>query len=128
MKEKDEKKLSWKEVCRLNGRGFRIIYKRYPKLVLSRFVPMVWDVLTPYISIYLSARIIGELAGTRDLGRLRELVLITLCVEAFLALGKALLTKWKNYVNSTLFLMMDQFYVDKLLGMDFIDIDDGKMH
>lgn len=128
MKEKDEKKLSWKEVCRLNGRGFRMIYKRYPKLVLSRFVPMVWDVITPYISIYLSARIIGELAGTRDVGRLRELVLITLCVEAFLALGKALLTKWKNYVNSTLFLMMDQFYVDKLLGMDFIDIDDSKTH
>ena len=56
MKEKDEKKLSWKEVCRLNGRGFRIIYKRYPKLVLSRFVHMVWYLLTPYITIYLSAR------------------------------------------------------------------------
>ncbi len=38
-----------------------MIYKRYPKLVLSRFVSMVWDVLTPYISICLSARIIRNL-------------------------------------------------------------------
>ena len=34
-----------------------MIYKRYPKLVLSRFVSMVWDVLTPYISICLSESI-----------------------------------------------------------------------
>lgn len=51
MKENDEKKLSWKEVCRLNGRGFRMICKKYPQLILSRFVCMVWDVLTPYVSM-----------------------------------------------------------------------------
>ena len=128
MKGNDKNKFLWKEVCSLNGRGFRMIYKKYPQMLLSRFMCIVWDVLTPYVSIYLSARIIGELAGARDVGRLRELVLITLGMEAFLAFGKALLNKWKNYVNSASYLMMEQFYVEKMLEMDFIDIDDSKTH
>lgn len=128
MKGNDKNKLSWKEVCNLNGRGFRMIYKKYPQMLLSRFMCIVWDVLTPYVNIYLSARIIGELAGARDAGRLRELVLITLSMEAFLALTKALLTKWKNYINSASYLMVEQFYAEKMLEMDFIDIDDSKTH
>ncbi|MDE7060210.1 MAG: hypothetical protein K2O71_01265, partial [Lachnospiraceae bacterium] len=128
MKGNDKNKFLWKEVCSLNGRGFRMIYKKYPQMLLSRFMCIVWNVLTPYVSIYLSARIIGELAGARDVGRLRELVLITLGMEAFLAFGKALLNKWKNYVNSASYLMMEQFYVEKMLEMDFIDIDDSKTH
>lgn len=128
MRGKDKKKLSWKEVCRLNGRGFRMIYKKYPQEVFSRFICMIWDVFTPYVNIYLSAQIIGELSGKKDEGRLWKLVLFTLGVEAFLAFGKALLTKWKNYVNSASYLMVEQFYVEKLLEMDFIDIDDSKTH
>lgn len=105
-----------------------MILKKYPKVIFSRFVSMVWDVLTPYITIYLSAQIIGELAGAKNVGRLRELVLATLGTEAFLALGKALIAKWKNYVNSASYLMVEQFYVEKLLEMDFIDIDDSRTH
>lgn len=128
MKEKENNRPSWREAFRLNGRAFCMIYKKYPKMIISRFACIVWDALTPYISIYLSARIIGELAGARDVARLRELVLVTLGAEAFLALGKAMLTKWKNYANAGYYFKMEKFFEEKLLDMDFIDIDDSRTH
>ncbi len=128
MKGKDKNQLSWREAFRLNGRAFRLIYKKYPQMIFSRFVSTVWDALTPYISIYLSALIIGELAGARDVERLRELVLVTLCAEALLALANAILIKWKNYVNAGSNYKWKKFYEEKLLDMDFIDVDDSRTH
>lgn len=128
MKGKEKNQLSWKEAFRLNNRAFRLIYRKYPKMIFSRLIGIVWDAFTPYASIYLSARIVGELAGARDVERLRKLVIITLGAEACLALAGALLTKWKNYTNAGTYFKVEQFYEEKLLDMDFIDIDDSKIH
>ena len=75
---KNNKLKSWGEMIKLNNRAFKIFYKRYPQMFLSRFISVIWRALTPYIGIYLSALIIDELAGSRNVERLRFLVLLHL--------------------------------------------------
>ena len=50
---------------KINVRAFKLLYERYPQMMLSRLFTEIWNSLTPYVGIYLSALIIGELAGCR---------------------------------------------------------------
>ena len=93
---KTEKRMSWKEVFQMNIRGLKMFYERYPQMVVSRFISVIWNALTPYVGIFLSALVIDELVGNRDIQRIQTLVIITLASAAVIALGTALLTKWKN--------------------------------
>ena len=63
---REKKLLTWRETWRLTRRAFSLIYKRCPRMIISRLINIVWDALVPYVNIYLSALLIAELAGPRD--------------------------------------------------------------
>ena len=119
-------RMSVGESVKLNNRAFCIFYKRYPQMVLSRLVSVIWDSLTPYVGIYFSALVIEELAGNREPERLRFLVLVTLVSAAAIALVSALLNKWKEAQNAGLWWKMYQLLFEKLLDMDFVSRDETK--
>ena len=119
-------KISWKEILWLNYRAFLVFYKQYPQMMLSRIIFMIWTALTPYISIYLSALLIEELAGTRNAQKLKELVIITLLSTVGIALISAFLSKWRDVQNAGTWLKLEQIVAKKLFQMDFIRIDDAK--
>ncbi|MBE5868945.1 MAG: ABC transporter ATP-binding protein [Lachnospiraceae bacterium] len=121
--EKRKKLKPWNEAMRLNHRGLKLFCKRYPQMVLSRFISVIWTALAPYVGIYLSALIIDEIAGKRDMERLQFLVTITLLCAALIALGSALLGKWRETQNAGLGLKMLGIYSEKLFGMDYADLD-----
>ena len=79
---KAEKRMSWKEVFQMNNRGLKLFYERYPQMVISRFISVIWNALTPYVGIFLSALVVDELVGNRDVQRLQMLVVITLASAA----------------------------------------------
>ena len=62
-KKNDKKLLSWKEAYKTNQKAFRLIYKKYPNMFISRIVNVIWNAFTPYIGIYLSALSIEELSA-----------------------------------------------------------------
>lgn len=120
------KQKSWKQAMKLNGRGLQILYRHYPQAVLSRMVYTIWTALTPYIGIYLSALIIDELAGGRDVHRLQFLVLLSLGAAAGIAMVTALLNRWKVIYNTGSWLMVERIYSEKLIGMDYAYLDETK--
>lgn len=124
--EKNKKLKSWGEMINLNNRAFMIFYKRYPKMVISRFISVIWSALTPYVGIYLSALIIDELAGNQNVKRLQVLVFVTLGSAALIALGSALLNKWKEIQNAGLWLKVEHIFSEKLFDMDYVNLDETK--
>lgn len=126
--EKKDKLLSFREAYKLNNRAFKMVSKKYPGMISSRIICVIWSAITPYITIYLSALIVGELAGARDSERLKKLVFVTLGAEVVFSFVGALLTRWRNYKNTGLYFKTEQFYTEKLLNMDFIDVDSSKTH
>ena len=126
MRNNEKKLLSWREAFKINNRAFRMIYKENPPMILSRFLCVIWEALTPYVGIYLSALIIEELAGGKNAGRLKELVLLTLISQAVISLISGFLTKWRNTEGSSMYYQVEQIYTKKLMEMDFVNIDDAK--
>lgn len=122
--EKNKKLKSWGEAVRLNSRAFKIYCKGYPQMVFSRFICVIWDALTPYIGIYFSALVIDELAGNRNPQRLRFLVLLTLSSAAVIALGSALLAKWKETHGAGFWYKNEHVFAEKLLDMDYVKRDE----
>ena len=93
---KTENKMTLGRAFRANNRALKLVYKYYPQMVISHLISVVWNALTPYVGIFLSALVIDELVGNRNIERLQTLVIITLTSAAIIALGTALLNKWKN--------------------------------
>ena len=121
--QKTEERLSWGKVLRTNSRALRLLYERHPQMVLSRLINIVWTALTPYVGIFLSARIIDELAGNRNVEHLQALVLITLVSAAAIALVSALLNKWMETQNAGMWLKVENILSKKMFDMDFACLD-----
>ncbi len=121
---KTEKRMSWKEVFQMNIRGLKMFYERYPQMVISRFVSVIWNALTPYVGIFLSALVVDELVGNRDVQRLQMLVAVTLASAAIIALGTALLNKWKETQNVGIWLKVEHIISEKMLDTDYVNLDD----
>ncbi len=121
---KTKKQMSWREVFRINIRGLRMFYERYPQMVASRFISVIWNALTPYIGIFLSARVIDELVGNRNVERLQGLVMITLASAAVIALGTALLRKWEDTQEAGIWYKVDHILSEKMLDTDYANLDD----
>ena len=121
---KSEKRTSWREILKLNNRAFLMFYKKYPQMILSRLFSVIWNALTPYVGIYLSALVIDELAGNHDVKRIQWLVLITLASAAMIALGTALLSRWKETQDAGLWLKVEHIFTEKMLDMDYVSMDD----
>ena len=125
---KNKERMPLGKALKMNIRAFKFLYERYPQMMLSRLFTEIWNSLTPYVGIYLSALVIGELAGNRDAERLKSLVLVTLISAAVIGAGSALLAKWTNTQASGRWQKSERITVEKLLDMDFMDVDSTKTH
>ena len=125
---KDKKLLTWREAWKLNRRAFVLIYKQCPHMLLSRLICVVWDSLTPYIGIYLSALLITELTEGRNPSVLIRLVLIILLSAAVISLAATFLHKWRDVACAGLYYKIQQIFSKKMMSMDYPDADNPKTH
>ena len=121
---KTESKVTLSRAFRANNRAFKLLYEHYPQMVISHLVSVIWNALTPYVGRFLSALVIDELVGNRDVQRLQMLVIITLVSAAVIALGTALLNKWKNTQSTGEWLKIEHIVSEKMLDTDYVNLDD----
>lgn len=132
MKNSTKKKTSGapsiKETLTLHYRALRLLNKSFPGVYPATLLNSAWHALTPYVGIWISARLLNELAGAKDPGRLRTLVLLALITGAGTALVGGLLKRWKNYCLAPYWDQQKEIFRDKMLDMDFPTIDDQQTH
>lgn len=121
---KSESKMSIGRAFSANNRALKLIYKHYPQMVVSHLVSVIWNALTPYVGIFLSALVIDELVGNRDVKRLQMLVIIALASAAIIALGTAFLNKWKETQKAGWWLKIEHIISEKMLDADYVNLDD----
>lgn len=112
----------------LHCRAFKLMNHYCPGLFLVGALETLFVSVSPYIIIFLSAKIITELAGNRNPKILGKLVLITLLCTLFTELLKAVLGRWKKYKQDTMWYNQRKIYADKLMSMDFCSLDDPNTH
>ena len=122
-KMEEKSKLTWRRTWQLTLRAWRIWWKRCPGYFAAVVLRDAIQALGPYVAIYLSARLINELAGSRDPQALLWWVGWQLGTLAFLTLAGGLCTHWVNYCEDTLYPLNRRIYIDKMLEMDYADLD-----
>ncbi|MBP3705236.1 MAG: ABC transporter ATP-binding protein [Clostridia bacterium] len=128
MKRKNKDLLSFKETWQLTKRACMIWQKYAPNLLLATFLYAAFSAVAPYVSIYFSAQLLNELAGTRDPERLRFWVLLTIGITAAFTLITSLLKHWKEVCLNPYWQRNNRITADKLLSMDFAAADAPKTH
>lgn len=123
-KQDDKKLLPWGEAWRMNLRALKLYYKLSPQVMIIKIIRNIWDALTPYVGIYLSALIIEELSGRRDPERLKALVLAALFSAAFLALASSLIGRYQTLKNVTLDEKEWFLLSEKMLDLDYCIAED----
>ena len=122
------KKISWREAYSLNKRALSLWCREYPMLFVSTGLHSLIAALVPYLTLYFSARLLDELAGTRTPDRLTGWVILLLVSEAAAYLLKALTFRWKEALRATLFYRGEERFSRKMLDMDFAAADDVSTH
>ena len=122
---KSKSSVSFKEAVRLTLRGLKVWWRENPMLLLS--VPMcgIVDALAPYADIWLLAHLIDEIAGGRDPQMLKVYTFALMGTSAALSLLSAGLNRWKNVQLAGLWHIQNKVFNEKLLSMDFADMDDA---
>lgn len=114
-----EKAMSWGESLRLTFRGWRIWWKLRPTLLISYGLSAVVKAVTPYTTIYFSARIIGELSQGRNSQVLAQWVGWLLGVTVVLLLLGGALSRWETWEKEQLTLWDDKLNMDKMMDLDY---------
>lgn len=114
-----EKNKSWGESLRLTLRGWRMWWKLRPTLLVSMALSAVVKAVTPYTSIYFSARIIGELSQGRNPQMLAWWVGWLLGVTAGLLLLGGALSRWATWEKDQLDFWNSKCNMEKMMDMDY---------
>ena len=109
----------WKQ----NLRAWGMWYRQSPGFFASTLLSSAGGGLAPYLTIWLSAQIISELAGGRDARRLAFWAALTVGVTALLALANGALNRWQEYERSRLSAVRFRPLADKMLTLDYAQMD-----
>ena len=113
----------WKEIMALNTRALRDTERYVPGRLSCALLNAVFKALSPYVTIWLSAQIINELATFRRPDMLLRWVVWTVGSIAAIGIVKALLKRWSSTLDTLHNPLLNQIYMDKFLEMDYADVD-----
>ncbi len=117
--------VSFMKTVQLSLRGFRVWWRENPKILISVMVCGVVSALIPYVDIWLLARLIDEIARGHDPQALIIYVMALMGTSAIFSLLCTGLTRWKNVQLTCLWHIQNKVFIEKLLSMDFADMDDS---
>lgn len=121
--ENEKTRLSYRQSWKLNLRAWKIWWNLCPGVFFSTLALSAVKAVTPYVTIFLSAQIINELAGSRRSGELTRWVILTLLCAAGCMLLQGILSRWANCEKDSARQMDSQIYIRKMLSLDYVDVD-----
>ena len=114
---KDE--ISMKEAVQIHWWAAKVWWDTEPRLFITTILHSLAKTLTPYVTIWLSAQLINELAGRREPDTLWKWAVITVLATAALNLLTAALHHWREAVHGSEWELENRMEAVKMMDMDF---------
>ena len=125
---KNKDKVTLKETVQIHWRAYRDVSHLCPGVFAVTAVHSIAKAITPYVTVFFSARIINELAGSRRTDALIHLVVAALLSMGVMTLVTGLLLRWREVISDRYTYRKYHLFADKMLSLDFADVDDSKTH
>ncbi len=123
-KKKDQ--FSWKQTWQINKRVFKMCTKAKPGFFAVRFATQILWAISPYVTLYCSARFLNELTAARRPEVLAWWVLLILGLTAALGVIGSLLRRLEEAEYGMRSFWINWIYGQKALEMDFSKADDTR--
>lgn len=128
MSNNTNKKTSFAAAFKNNLRAWKILFKPCKGIFVSIFLSALTAAASPLVTIWFSAQLLNELAGSRNPAALRNWVLLTLGATAGIMLLNAILQHWREAEESTFYAKMQSVFGKKRLDMDFPNADSQRVY
>lgn len=128
MSNNTNKKTSFAAAFKNNLRAWKILFKPCKGIFVSIFLSAFTAAASPLVTIWFSAQLLNELAGSRNPAALRNWVLLTLGATAGIMLLNAILQHWREAEESTFYAKMQSVFGKKRLDMDFPNADSQRVY
>lgn len=128
MSNNTNKKTSFAAAFKNNLRAWKILFKPCKGTFVSIFLSAFTAAASPLVTIWFSAQLLNELAGSRNPAALRNWVLLTLGATAGIMLLNAILQHWREAEESTFYAKMQSVFGKKRLDMDFPNADSQRVY
>jgi len=110
-----------------NKEAFRFIWREqrwYFPVVMAQ---CLFNNLAPYLTLFFSGLIVNELAGAQNKNRLLTLVIITVALNAVIGVLNLLLNAAFNIQHKKLGLHEDAIFNDKVLHLDYTNLENPEI-
>lgn len=114
-----DKKYAWKN----NLRSLKLWWTISPKLLIVELLSTFMEALKPLVPIYLTARLVNELAGNQNLDQIRFWTVLLILITFIINLIGAIISRWQQAEESLMSQQLNRLYSDKFLSMDFESVD-----
>ena len=114
---------NFQKTAALNLRAIRVLHRVSPRFFPVLTLYCIFNAITPYVTVFFSARILRELAVLRREEMLWRWVLAGVLCTAAAAMGKALLDRRHNTLLSDLVGRKEILFIRKAFDMDYGALD-----
>ncbi len=120
-------RLTIKERIKITGRGIGILRKYCPGLAGGKAVSAVLAAVQPLLSVWISAKLINELAGERRGNYIVAYVAAVVLFNFLLLLVKSLVDRVTEEKEAQMWNFFGMVFSDKAMTMDYADLEDTKI-
>lgn len=116
--------MKYKKIIALHLRGAKDLYRKCPQLFPSIFANSIISAIAPYVTVWFSAQLLGELSGFRRPEVLQKWTILTVLWVGVAALLNALASRWRECVGDDIWFRKEQIFIEKQFSMDYAAMDD----
>lgn len=115
-----------RKMLQLHLRGLKDLNGKCPQLIPSIFASAIITALSPYVTVWFSARLLGELSASRRPEVLGRWAVLTVVSLGLMALLTALADRWWECVKENTWYRKQQIFIEKQFSMDYAALEDQK--
>ena len=119
--------MKFKKRIAITRRGYRMLGKYCPGLIRGKVIIAVLEALAPLATVWFSARIINEIAGSRDMGTLILLVLLAVGLNFAFSMIRNAMNRVVSEKESKMWNFFTKIFTDKQLSMNYADLEDQEI-
>ncbi len=123
-----KEKVTMRKAAAMHLRAIKELHHVTPRFFPVLALYCLFGAITPYVTVFFSARILTELATLRRAEILWRWVLAGVLCVGLAAIGKALLYRRYNTLLEDLYGRKDMLFVNKMFRMDYSELDKQENH
>ena len=119
--------MKFKQRIVVTRRGYAVLKSCCPGLIRAKVIFAAAEALSPFVTIWFSARIINEIAGNRDPGMLALLVALAVGLGFAFSMIRNALNRVISEKETGMWNDFPKIFADKQMSMDYADLENQEI-